>query len=124
MAQRIKEATQQQAKLAVPAQKKAMQPSIDALRRQNTQLAAAHKQDKDRLTQRINEAIQQQKDAVSAAQQIWQVAGRATKIESAGPLPFRVVMNVDGHQVVLLASDTIPWVGGPQVPGPVFPELP
>jgi hypothetical protein len=40
-----------------------------------------------------------------AADKIAGLLSLADRIEAVGPLPFRVVMNVDGQQVVVLQSD-------------------
>ena len=71
-----------------------------------------------RLLKKLNiAATSEQRDETQvASENIAKLLSLADAIEAAGPLPFRVVMNVDGHEVVVLQSDQEASAETPQVP--------
>ncbi|MCE9553737.1 MAG: protein kinase [Planctomycetes bacterium] len=54
----------------------------------------------------------------AAADQLYNLSRLADQIEAAGPLPFRVVMNVEGRDVVVLQSDRKAWAEASPSPAP------
>ena len=84
------------------AQKTAIQAALDNLNRYNAKLPASRKLEKDQVARQIKEAQQRLGQTAVAVGQLTSLVTRASAIDAAGPLPFRVLMTVGDHSMVLV----------------------
>ncbi|MCE9556397.1 MAG: hypothetical protein K8T91_23865 [Planctomycetes bacterium] len=81
---------------------------------------AALSKQRARLLKKLSVVVDstQRDEIVAASEGIAELLNLAETIEAAGSLPFRVVMNVDGYEVVVLQSDQEASAETRQIPGP------